>query len=91
MPINILVTEDESIVRKDIERCLGNLGYNVIASADNGEDAISMAMKRIEIPSLSFSSNFVLLPALRTRLTVVIWSEFVCIVFDFKVKRELLT
>ena len=45
MPINILVTEDESIVRKDIERCLGNLGYNVIASADNGEDAISLAMK----------------------------------------------
>jgi two-component system, LytTR family, response regulator LytT len=45
MPINILVTEDESIVRKDIERCLGNLGYNVIASADNGEEAISLAMK----------------------------------------------
>jgi two-component system, LytTR family, response regulator LytT len=45
MPINILVTEDESIVRKDIERCLGNLGYNVVATADNGEDAISMAMK----------------------------------------------
>ena len=45
MPINILVTEDESIVRKDIERCLGNLGYNVIASADNGEDAISLATK----------------------------------------------
>ena len=45
MPINILVTEDESIVRKDIERCLGNLGYNVVASADNGEEAINMAMK----------------------------------------------
>ena len=45
MPINILVTEDESIVRKDIERCLVNLGYNVIASADNGEDAIELAMK----------------------------------------------
>ena len=45
MPINILVTEDESIVRKDIERCLGNLGYNVVASADNGEDAINMAME----------------------------------------------
>ena len=45
MPINILVTEDESIVRKDIERCLVNLGYNVIASADNGEDAIEMALK----------------------------------------------
>ena len=26
MAINILVTEDESIVRKDIERCLGKLG-----------------------------------------------------------------
>lgn len=45
MPINILVTEDESIVRKDIERCLVNLGYNVIASADNGEDAIELALK----------------------------------------------
>jgi DNA-binding LytR/AlgR family response regulator len=45
MPINILVTEDESIVRKDIERCLSNLGYNVIASADNGEDAIELALK----------------------------------------------
>lgn len=45
MPINILVTEDESIVRKDIERCLGNLGYNVVGSADNGEDAIELAMK----------------------------------------------
>ena len=45
MPINILVTEDESIVRKDIERCLVNLGYNVIATADNGEDAIEMALK----------------------------------------------
>ena len=45
MPINILVTEDESIVRKDIERCLSNLGYNVIASAGNGEDAIELALK----------------------------------------------
>ena len=35
MAINILVTEDESIVRKDIERCLGKLGYNVVATADN--------------------------------------------------------
>ncbi|MGA1374458.1 MAG: LytR/AlgR family response regulator transcription factor [Flavobacteriales bacterium] len=45
MAINILVTEDESIVRKDIERCLVNLGYNVVASADNGEDAIDLALK----------------------------------------------
>jgi DNA-binding LytR/AlgR family response regulator len=45
MAINILVTEDEVIVRKDIERCLTNLGYNVVASADNGEDAIDLALK----------------------------------------------
>jgi DNA-binding LytR/AlgR family response regulator len=45
MPINILVTEDEIIVRKDIERCLTNLGYNVVATADNGEDAIELALK----------------------------------------------
>ena len=42
MAINILVTEDESIVRKDIERCLGKLGYNVVATADNGEKAIEL-------------------------------------------------
>ena len=45
MAINILVTEDESIVRKDIERCLGKLGYNVVATADNGEKAIELALK----------------------------------------------
>ena len=49
MPINILVTEDENIVRKDIERCLGNLGYNVVASADNGEDAINMAKHKPDL------------------------------------------
>ena len=45
MAINILVTEDESIVRKDIERCLDKLGYNVVATADNGEKAIKLALK----------------------------------------------
>ena len=45
MAINILVTEDEIIVRKDIERCLAQLGYNIIATADNGKDAISLALK----------------------------------------------
>ena len=39
MAIDILVTEDESIVRKDIERCLNKLGYNVVATADNGDKA----------------------------------------------------
>ena len=45
MSINILVTEDEAIVRKDIERCLSNLGHNVVAATDNGLDAIKLANK----------------------------------------------
>lgn len=43
MPVNILVTEDEGIVRKDIERSLKKLGYNVIGSTDTGEKAIQLA------------------------------------------------
>lgn len=43
MPVNILVTEDESIVRKDIERSLKKLGYNVVGSTDTGEKAIDLA------------------------------------------------
>lgn len=43
MPVNILVTEDESIVRKDIERSLQKLGYNVVGTADTGEKAIELA------------------------------------------------
>jgi len=43
MSVNILVTEDESIVRKDIERSLQKLGYNVVASTDTGEKAIELA------------------------------------------------
>lgn len=44
MSVNILVTEDESIVRKDIERSLKKLGYNVVGSADTGEKAIELAI-----------------------------------------------
>jgi two-component system response regulator LytT len=43
MATNILVVEDESIVRKDIERSLTKLGYNVIGQADTGEKAIELA------------------------------------------------
>lgn len=45
MATNILVVEDESIVRKDIERSLTKLGYNVVAQADNGEKAIELAQQ----------------------------------------------
>jgi DNA-binding LytR/AlgR family response regulator len=44
MAVNILVTEDESIVRKDIERSLKKLGYNVVGSADTGEKAVELAI-----------------------------------------------
>lgn len=43
MAVNILVTEDESIVRKDIERSLTKLGYKVVGSADTGEKAVELA------------------------------------------------
>jgi len=45
MATNILVVEDESIVRKDIERSLEKLGYNVVGTADTGEKAIAKAME----------------------------------------------
>ena len=45
MAVNILVTEDESIVRKDIERSLKKLGYNVVGSTDTGEKAIELALQ----------------------------------------------
>ncbi len=43
MAVNILVVEDESIVRKDIERSLEKLGYNIVGHADNGEKALEIA------------------------------------------------
>jgi two-component system response regulator LytT len=43
MVIQILVVEDESIVRKDIERSLTKLGYVVCGQADTGEKAIELA------------------------------------------------
>ncbi len=51
MAINILVVEDESIVRKDIERSLEKLGYTVVGHADNGEKALEIA--RLTKPDLA--------------------------------------
>jgi two-component system response regulator LytT len=45
MAINVLIVEDESIVRKDIERSLTKMGYNVVAQADTGEKAIELALE----------------------------------------------
>ena len=45
MAINILVTEDESLIRKDIVMRLKKLGYNVVAEADTKEKAVAAALK----------------------------------------------
>ena len=41
--INILVVEDESIVSKDIQNSLKKIGYNVIGSCNNAQEAIEIA------------------------------------------------
>src|SRR3990172_3047696 len=43
---NILVTEDESIVAKDIAHSLKKLGYNVVAICSTGEDAVAMVEEK---------------------------------------------
>lgn len=43
MDVNILLVEDEVLVRKDIEQRLKKMGYNVVAQADNGIKAIELA------------------------------------------------
>lgn len=43
MPSRILVVEDEGIVRKDIERTLTQLGYEIAGSAAEGQAAIDLA------------------------------------------------
>ncbi len=41
--VNILVVEDESIVSKDIQNSLKKIGYNVIGSCNNAQEAIDIA------------------------------------------------
>jgi two-component system, LytTR family, response regulator len=43
--VKILIVEDESIVAKDIQNILINLGFDVPAVVSNGEDALTMAQK----------------------------------------------
>ncbi|MEY3028930.1 MAG: hypothetical protein RL198_327 [Actinomycetota bacterium] len=43
--LRILVAEDESLIRLDIVATLEESGFEVVAQADNGTDAIAMAEK----------------------------------------------
>lgn len=44
-PATILVVEDEAIVAMDLDQQLTEMGYRVCGTADNGEDAISLARR----------------------------------------------
>lgn len=41
--VRILIVEDESIIARDIQDCLENLGYSVLDIASSGEEAIAKA------------------------------------------------
>lgn len=42
-PLRVIVAEDESIIRMDIVETLVENGFEVVAEADNGEDAVALA------------------------------------------------
>ena len=39
----ILVAEDETLIRLDLVEMLGELGYDVVGQASNGEQAVALA------------------------------------------------
>ncbi len=39
----ILVAEDETLIRMDLVEMLGEAGYDVVAEASNGQEAIDLA------------------------------------------------
>lgn len=45
MPANILIVEDETVVRKDIKLTLETLGYTVIGESADGTDAVEKAIE----------------------------------------------
>lgn len=42
-PLRVIVAEDESIIRMDIVETLTENGFEVVAEADNGEEAVKLA------------------------------------------------
>ena len=45
MSVRILVAEDEAIIRMDLIEMLQGAGYEVVATATNGQDAIDLAVE----------------------------------------------
>ncbi|NBU57505.1 MAG: response regulator [Actinobacteria bacterium] len=44
-PVRILVAEDEALIRMDLIEMLQEAGYQVVAQASNGEEAIALAIE----------------------------------------------
>lgn len=43
--LNIIIAEDESLIRMDLQQTLEALGHKVVAEATNGEEAINLVIK----------------------------------------------
>jgi two-component system, response regulator PdtaR len=43
--IRVLIADDDPIIRLDLKQMLENLGYEVIAEADNGKTAVEIAQE----------------------------------------------
>lgn len=41
--MRVLIADDDPIIRLDLKQMLENLGYEVVAEADNGQDAVDQA------------------------------------------------
>lgn len=48
--LNIILADDEALIRLDIKEMLADAGHNVVGEADNGEDAV--ALTRSLVPDL---------------------------------------
>jgi len=46
-PLSVLVVEDEAVVARDLERSLGDMGYDVIAAVTSGEEALRASSRRV--------------------------------------------
>jgi PAS domain S-box-containing protein len=46
-PLSVLVVEDEAVVARDLQRSLGDMGYDVIAAVTSGDEALRATSRRV--------------------------------------------
>lgn len=56
--MKILIVEDETMIRKGLERMVGDLGYTVAATADDGETALAWLEQCDSLPDLILTDIF---------------------------------